>query len=187
VFDGIAREPYTEEDRPNPLNVYGGTKLLGEHFTVNYARRGAAVRVSGIYGRIPCRAKGGNFVTTMVKAAREKPRVRVVTDEVLSPTSTAAIARATAVLVETDLTGTVHMVCEDHCSWYDFARVIFSTLGLKTPLLPARSSEFPSTVRRPAFSALKNARLAGLGIFAMPHWRDALVEFLSNDYGDSPR
>jgi dTDP-4-dehydrorhamnose reductase len=184
VFDGARHEPYTESDSPNPLNVYAVTKLAGEEFTLNYARKGIVLRVSGIYGRVPCRAKGGNFVTTMVKAAREKPEVRVVSDEILSPTPTTAIAEKTAEILRSDLTGLFHVVSEGHCSWYEFARVIFDTLGFSTPLVKISVTDYPSTVRRPTFSALRNARLAAEGLKPMPEWRESLEEFLrSNSLG----
>ncbi|HEY6900066.1 MAG TPA: NAD(P)-dependent oxidoreductase, partial [Puia sp.] len=92
VFDGSKNQPYAETDRCNPLNVYGITKLSGEHMVLNYASRPVVIRVSGIYGTVPCRAKGGNFITTMKKLAKEKPEVRVVNDEILTPTPTSAIA-----------------------------------------------------------------------------------------------
>ncbi len=182
VFDGAKKSPYTEEDRPNPLNVYAASKLTGEYFTHNYARKGAVLRVSGIYGAVPCRAKGGNFITTMMKAAKEKPEVRVVTDEILCPTPTTAIADKSVEVVTAGVTGLFHMVVEGQVSWYDFEKVIFDTLELKTPLLQARSSDFPSGVRRPSYSSLANARLAAAGLSPMPGWREALVAFLRKEY-----
>ena len=182
VFDGSQLRPYTEEDRPNPLNVYASTKLSGEYFTLNYARKSLVLRVSGIYGRVPCRAKGANFITTMIKAAKEKPEVRVVTDEVLSPTPTAEIARRTLDVIVRGAVGLFHLVAEGQCSWYEFATVIFGALDLKTPLVPTTTKEFPSSVKRPSYSALENARLRAEGLSTMPHWKDALVAFLLKEY-----
>ena len=181
VFDGVKCSPYAEEDRPNPLNVYGNTKLSGEYYALNNTSRGLAVRISGIYGRVPSRAKGGNFITTMIKAAHDKPEVRVVNDEILSPTPTTEIARASADLVESGATGLFHVVSEGECAWYEFARVIFDTLGLATPLLPCRVLEFPSAVRRPSYSALNNAGMRALGLTPLPHWRDSLLRFLKDN------
>ena len=82
VFDGKKQEPYTEDDCPNPLNVYANTKLAGEYFALNYSDHSYVVRVSGIYGKVPSRGKGGNFITTMLKLAKEKQEVRVVNDEI---------------------------------------------------------------------------------------------------------
>ena len=95
VFDGKKETPYVEDDYCNPLNVYAATKLSGEHFALNYCDQSYVVRVSGIYGKVPCRAKGGNFITTMLRLAKEKPEVRVVNDEVLTPTPTYEIAQPT--------------------------------------------------------------------------------------------
>ena len=141
VFDGEKRKPYVEEDRPNPLNVYANTKLSGEYFALNYSEQCYVVRVSGIYGKVPCRAKGGNFVTTMLKLASEKPEVRVVNDEVLTPTPTYYIAKATAGLIQTDAFGLYHMSCEGEVSWYEFARTIWDTLKLKTQNFTLRLKE----------------------------------------------
>jgi dTDP-4-dehydrorhamnose reductase len=183
VFDGAKKAPYIESDAPNPLNVYASTKLLGEYYTMNYARKGIVIRSSGIYGKVPCRAKGGNFITTMVRLAGEKPEVRVVRDEVLTPTPTSEIANKSVAIVASGASGLFHLTCEGECSWYEFAQVIFATLRLKTPLHPASVDEFPSPVRRPFYSVLENRRAKDLGLPMMPHWRDSLVTFLRNQYG----
>jgi dTDP-4-dehydrorhamnose reductase len=183
VFDGAQRRPYLETDAPNPLNVYGATKLLGEYYTLNYAPRAYVFRVSGIYGRVPCRAKGGNFITTMLRAARERPEVRVVTDEVLTPTPTMEIAKASLAILQNGAPGLYHVTAEGECSWFEFAQVIFETLGLKTPLTPAMVADFPSPVRRPTYSVLEKGALKSQGLPLLPHWRDALVEFLRTSNG----
>ncbi len=112
VFDGKKQKPYVEGDAPNPLNVYATTKLTGEYFALNYTDKSYVIRVSGIYGKVPCRAKGGNFVTTMIKLAHEKPEVRVVNDEVLTPTPTYWIAKNTEALINPDRFGLYRMSCE---------------------------------------------------------------------------
>lgn len=182
VFDGKKRKPYSEEDRPNPLSVYGNTKLAGEYFAMNYCERSYVIRVSGIYGKVPSRGKGGNFVTTMVKLAREKPEVSVVNDEILSPTPTYHIAKNTAALIKSAAFGLYHMSCEGECSWYEFAKVIWETLQLKTPLHAASVNDFPASVNRPFYSVLQNKNLEALGINQMPEWKKSLIEFLKNEY-----
>jgi dTDP-4-dehydrorhamnose reductase len=178
VFDGKKQKPYNEADYPNPLNVYATTKLAGEYFAHNYCDKSYVVRVSGIYGKVPSRAKGGNFITAMIKLAKEKPEVRVVDDEVLTPTPTSHIARNTAALIKTDAFGLYHMSCEGECSWYEFAKVIWETLQLETPLYPASVKDFPLIVKRPFYSVLENRSLNNLGINQMPEWKKALIEFL---------
>ncbi len=179
VFDGEKQRPYTEDDHPNPLNVYANTKLSGEYFVLNYCPGSFVIRVSGIYGKVPSRSKGGNFITTMINLAREKPEVRVVNDEILTPTPTYYIAKNTAELIKTNSFGLFHMSCEGEVSWYEFAKVIWETLKLQTPLYPAHVMDFPSEVRRPFYSVLENRNLNKLGINIMPHWKEALVSFLT--------
>lgn len=185
VFDGVKRAPYIETDAPNPLNVYASTKLIGEYYTLNYGTRGFVIRVSGIYGKVPCRAKGGNFITTMVRLAAAKPEVKVVQDEFLTPTPTGEIADKTLALLVSGANGLYHLTSEGSCSWYDFARVVFDTLQLKTPLYSASVADFPSPVKRPYYSVLENGRAKELGLPAMPHWKDSLVAFLRDHYGVS--
>jgi dTDP-4-dehydrorhamnose reductase len=179
VFDGKKQLPYTEDDLPNPLNVYANTKLAGEHFALNYSSKAFVIRVSGIYGKTPCRAKGGNFISTMIRLAKEKPSVSIVTDEVLTPTSTYWIAKNTAALIETGAYGLYHMTCRGQVSWYEFAKAIWDILGLKTPLFPASVKDQPILVKRPFYSVLENRNLSTLGIDHMPHWKEALTGFLS--------
>ena len=179
VFDGKKQQPYAEDDCPNPLNVYGSSKLAGEYFALNYSDKSYVIRVSGIYGKVPSRGKSGNFVTTMIKLAREKPEVRVVNDEILTPTPTYHIAKNTAALINTDAFGLYHMTCEGECSWYEFAKVLWETLHLETPLNPASVNDFPVIVKRPFYSVLENRNLNKLGFNQMPGWREALIEFLT--------
>ena len=182
VFDGSKRKPYSEADCPNPLNVYASSKLSGEYFARNYCDRSYVIRVSGIYGKVPCRGKGGNFITTMIKQAKEKKEVKVVDDEILTPTPTYSIAKNTAVLIESGNFGLYHMTCEGEVSWYQFAKVIWETLGLETPLSPASVKDFPLVVKRPFYSVLENKNLRTLGIDQMPHWKDALLNFLREEF-----
>ena len=179
VFDGKKQKPYTEDDHPNPLNVYANTKLSGEYFVLNYCPNSFVIRVSGIYGKVPSRSKGGNFITTMIKLAKEKPEVRIVNDEILTPTPTYNIAKNTAELIKTNSFGLFHMSCEGEVSWYEFAKVIWETLKLQTPLYPADVRDLPQEVRRPLYSVLENRNLQKLGINIMPHWKEALVNFLT--------
>ncbi len=178
VFDGALRRPYVEEDLPNPLNVYAASKLAGEHLTLAYAPKSYVVRISGIYGKVACRAKGENFVTKMIRLAKQRPEVRVVDDEVLTPTPTREIAEKIPPLLASGAYGLYHLSCEGACSWYEFAREIFAALELETPLDRASVEDFPSGVRRPFYSVLENRRFNALDVGRMPPWRDALRRFL---------
>lgn len=184
VFDGQKGAPYLETDRPRPLNVYGVSKLCGEIFVETTARKFFILRVSGLYGRAPCRAKGGrNFVTTMLRLAKEKPEVRVVADEVLAPTYTLDVARQMAVLADTQAYGLYHCVSQGSCSWYDFAGEIFRLTGATVRLAKAGADEFPAKVPRPKYSVLENRALKDAGLDVMPHWTDGLRRYLESTVG----
>jgi dTDP-4-dehydrorhamnose reductase len=183
VFDGMKHAPYVETDAPNPLNVYATSKLAGEYFALNYSPRGIVIRLSGIYGRIPSLMKGNNFVSIMVKLAAEKPEVKVVTDEILSPTPTTEIASQSLAILRSGEMGLYHLVSEGECSWFEFAQTIWDTLELKTPLLQTSVKEFASPVKRPFYSVLENAHYNRLpNVQPMTHWKEALVKFLIKNY-----
>jgi dTDP-4-dehydrorhamnose reductase len=181
VFDGQKKQPYLETDHTNPLNIYALSKRDGEILINNNWTKHYVLRISGIYGAVPCMAKGGNFITTMKKAARERDVVKVVDDEVLTPTSVYEIAKNTDHLVNNAPFGLYHMTCEGSCSWYEFARVIFDKLKLETPLESCTVDDFPSTVKRPFYSVLENKNLKDNDVNIMKHWKEALISFLSEN------
>jgi dTDP-4-dehydrorhamnose reductase len=169
-----APRPWREDDLPAPLNVYAASKLAAA------CEDHAIVRSSGLYGRSPCLAKGGrNFVQLMLHLAQERGEVKVVTDEVLTPTPTSALADQIRRLSESDARGVFHATCQGECSWYAFAAAIFEETGTEVTLLPATSEDFPSPVRRPGYSALDNVRLRESDLDVMPEWRDGLRSYLA--------
>jgi dTDP-4-dehydrorhamnose reductase len=177
VFDGAKQAPYVETDRPNPLNVYGVSKLAGEYAVLN-AGDHQVVRSSGLYGMRPCRAKGGNFIDTMFRLAAEKPEVRVVNDEVLTPTFTADLAAQIRMLALEGPPGLYHATNAGSCSWFEFARAIFELGGLRTPLFPTSVKEFAAPVKRPFYSVLDNAALRAVGLDRMRPWQEALTDYM---------
>ncbi len=186
VFDGQKKKPYVESDRPVPLNVYGNTKLSGEHFIESMAKKYFVLRVSGIYGKNPCLAKGGmNFVDLMLKLAKERPEVRVVDDEVLTPTFTEDIAAQVVKLAHSGDAqyGLYHATAEGSCSWYEFAREIFKLAKSEVTLKKAAPGEFAITVNRPKYSVLENKFLKDQGLNVMPPWQDGLKRYLQVKYG----
>jgi len=178
VFDGDKRAPYVETDRPNPLNVYAISKVAGEHGVLSVDGGHQVVRSSGLYGVRPCRAKGGNFIDTMFKLAAERPEVRVVDDEVLTPTFTADLAQQIRVIAREAPPGLYHATSQGSCSWYEFARAIFALGHLATPLHPTSVKEFAAPVRRPFYSVLDNAALRAAGLDRMRDWRAALEDYM---------
>jgi dTDP-4-dehydrorhamnose reductase len=183
VFDGTKGAPYVETDRPNPLNVYASSKLAGEYGVLNDGDQHQVVRSSGLYGVRPCRAKGGNFIDTMFKLARERPEVKVVDDEVLTPTFTADLAAQIRVVALEGRPGLYHATNQGSCSWYEFARAIFDLGGLTTPLHRTTVKEFQSPVKRPFYSVLDNAALRVAGLDRMRPWREALEDYMRRRLG----
>lgn len=180
VFDGSKRQPYVEEDAPAPLNVYGNTKLAGEAFVRGLAERYFIVRTSALYGKNPCRAKGGkNFVDLMLKLAGERDEIRVVDDEIVSPTSTQELAKQVFELSRTDRYGLYHATAEGSCSWHEFAKTIFEFANVKVNLKVAGAGEFPAKVPRPKYSVLENCALKKESLNCFQNWREGLWAYLS--------
>lgn len=180
VFDGKKATPYLESDAAEPLNEYGKSKREGELAILEENPDALVLRISAIYGIHPCRAKNGlNFIRLMLKLADEKGSVKVVDDEIVSPTSTLSIARMLPLLIEKELSGVIHITSEGSCSWYDFAKTIFELSDRNHIVVQrAKSGDFPAKTPRPAFSVLENARLKEQGLPLMPHWKESLEEYL---------
>jgi len=179
VFDGTKKSPYVETDCPLPLNVYGNTKYSGENFVRTIAKKRFVVRVSGLYGTNPCRAKAGsNFVKLMLRLATERDEVRIVDDEVLTPTFTEDIARQLVQMSKIDQYGLYHVTAQGECSWYEFAAKIFELTRAKVKLSIADPREFVAKVARPKYSVLENSNLQKLGIDLMPDWEEGLRKYL---------
>jgi dTDP-4-dehydrorhamnose reductase len=179
VFDGNKACPYDEGDLPRPLSVYGNTKLAGEYFVRSILDRHFVLRTSALYGKSPCRAKGGlNFVQLMLKLAKERDEVRVVDSEVVTPTSTSELARQMVVLSRCEAYGLYHATAEGSCSWFELAREIFAMTCTSVNLKAAGPHEFPAKVPRPNYSVLENRALKLLGLNIFREWQHGLREYL---------
>jgi dTDP-4-dehydrorhamnose reductase len=177
VFDGKQRRPYTEEDLPAPVSVYGTSKLAGECLIPFNCARHFTIRTCGLYGVAGSAGKGGNFVETMLRKAAEGVPIRVVNDQTLTPTFTGDLAEAVAQLIRTDAFGLYHITAEGECSWFEFARKIFELERLAVDLRPVATGEFYSPVQRPPYSVLSKRKLNRLGV-SMPKWDDGLARYL---------
>jgi len=178
VFGGYSKNtPYQESDLTAPLNVYGASKVLGELLIPAYTDRYFVLRVCGLYGVAGSSGKGGNFVETMLKKAQAGDAIRVVDDQILTPTYTGDLAKAVHDLIATGNFGLYHLSSEGECSWYDFTRQIFREAGLDAKLSPVKSAEFASPVKRPSYSVLSKAKARALGV-TIPSWKDALARYL---------
>jgi dTDP-4-dehydrorhamnose reductase len=179
VFDGAKGTPYEEDDAPRPLNVYGNTKLAGEYFVRCAVDKHFVLRTSAIYGKRPCRAKGGlNFIELMLNLAKERGKVRVVDSEFVTPTSTIELALQMVRLSRCDCYGLYHATAEGGCSWYEFAREIFALTSTKVSLQVAGPNEFPAKVPRPRYTVLENCALKNHGLNSFKPWQDGLREYL---------
>lgn len=180
VFDGRKGVPYIESDAPNPVNVYGLSKYAGERFVLNGAPGHVVVRSAGLFGRAGSRAKGGNFVDTIVARARRGEPVRGVTDIAMSPTSTRDLAAKTWELIGRNPPGGVyHLVNAGGASVFELARVILDVAGLPATVKPVSASDWPGKIRRAPDTRLSSDRLAALGIAPLRSWREALSEYLN--------
>jgi dTDP-4-dehydrorhamnose reductase len=180
VFGGdrARQEPYTEQDAPAPLNVYGASKLAGENLVRSVWEKHWVVRTSGLYGVRGASGKGGNFVELMLRLAGEGKPIRVVNDQRLTPTYTVDLANALVALLESGKHGLYHLTSEGACSWYEFAAQIFAFQGLTPDLTAVPTSAFSTVATRPGYSVLVNAALAKAGLPAMRPWQDALRDYL---------
>ncbi|MDF2815665.1 MAG: dTDP-4-dehydrorhamnose reductase [Paenibacillus sp.] len=178
VFGGRGSEPYTEDDATNPINVYGASKASGEQLIQAYGKRYYIFRVSSLFGVAGASGKGGNFVETMIRLAREGKAITVVNDQFMSPTHTLDIAKAVTSLIrnKTSEPGIYHCSGEGACSWYEFADEIFRRLGIQANLSPGSAGNLTTRAKRPSYSVLDNSKLNA--IHKMPHWKDALDEYI---------
>ncbi len=189
VFDGSKQEPWTEDDSPAPLSVYGASKLAGEQAVQNSSARHLIFRTSWVYG-----PHGNNFLLTMLRLARERDRLSIVDDQVGAPTTSIELARATHAIVTGVLagrfgepqnwSGLYHMTCAGSVSWFGFAQAIFARaserLGVKAPgLTPIATKDYPTPATRPRNSVLSNAKLHARFGLELPAWQSALDEVIA--------
>lgn len=173
VFDGQTRQPYREFDSVNPQNVYGLTKQHGEEIVRQLLGRHYIVRTAWLYG------EGSNFTRTMLNLAAKNSTLKVVNDQIGTPTSTVDLARAIYALLATDAYGTYHGTCQGQCSWYDFACEIFRQAGKQVKVLPVTTDEFPRPAKRPAYSVLDNYMLRMTIGDPMRNWQNALADYIA--------
>ncbi len=173
VFLGEGERIYETDCTKSPKNVYGSTKLEGEMVVQNLLDKYFIVRISWVFG-----INGKNFVKTMLKLSETHDTLKVVDDQVGSPTYTADLAELLADMVETEAYGIYHATNEGLCSWADFAKEIFRLSGRDVNVIPVASSEYPTKAVRPNNSRLSKASLDKAGFKRLPEWQDALARYL---------
>ena len=187
VFGGEKRTPYLEDDRPEPLQVYGVTRLAGEHAALATAPdRAVVIRTCGLYGKSGAKSKGSNFVDGRVVDARAGRRIEMASEQVLAPTSTDDLSLAVQSLIAHPRLspGVYHLVNEGQCSWYELTRAIVENLGLDTEVVPVDRGGRSGKMRRPLYSVLGNTRARAMGITLRP-WREALADYLRAKYPEA--
>ncbi len=164
VFDGEKKTQYTPDDTPNPLNVYGKSKLVGEKYVQELCKKHYIVRTSWLYG-----THGKNFVQTMLER-KDVEEIKVVNDQIGSPTWTIDLSDGIIKVLDMPY-GTYHISGSGKCSWYEFACEIFSCVGASVKVIPATSAEVPQKAKRPAFSSLKSS-------IKTKNWKESLKNYL---------
>jgi len=189
VFNGEKNSPYIEDDTPDPINIYGHSKLEGERRVASIFDDFVIMRTSWLYG-----SKGKSFVRAIIKKGYEQIRavqrgeiithIKVVDDQIGNPTWTNDLAYQTKIVIENDLKGLYHSSANGDVSWYGLAKEIFELLNMSILLKPCKSDQYPQIAIRPVYSSLENRRLKELGLDVMRHYKIALSEFLTKKKDD---
>jgi dTDP-4-dehydrorhamnose reductase len=168
--------PYRESDAPGPISVYGTSKLAGEFFVRSLAPEHLVIRTCGLYGRWGAGGKGTNFVETMLRLARESRPIRVVHDQVLTPSAAGDVALGCLQMIQHGVRGLRHLTNSGQCSWYEFARALFEIAGISADLSPIDSASYGAAARRPAYSVLMSEYKDAP---RLRPWREALTAYLA--------
>ena len=174
VFDGTNHRPYTPDDAPKPISVYGKTKLAGEESVLWHARNAVIIRTAWLYSPY-----GNNFVKTMRKLGAEKKSINVVADQIGSPTYAGDLADAIVKIlpqINEKNSGIYHFTNMGVCSWYDFAREIMEQSGLKCAVNPINSDEYPTRAKRPYYSVLDKSKIKQSFGISIDHWKVGLIK-----------
>lgn len=174
VFEGNGTKPYTEFDATNPVSMYGRTKLAGENFVKEFAKDYFIIRTAWLYG------DGKNFAKTMLTLSETHDTLRVVNDQIGSPTSASELAKAIKFLEPTENYGLFHGTCEGVCSWADFAAEVLRLAGKDTVVQGITTEEYNSPTKRPAYSVLENYMLKLTSDYMFADWHDAIKEYMAN-------
>ena len=174
VFDGTKEGEYVETDVPNPINVYGASKLLGEQYVQQLLEKYYIVRISWVFGE-----NGNNFIKTMRRLGLERDELNIIDDQVGSPTYTADLAPLLVDMMETNKYGIYHATNEGFCSWYEFANEIFKQRGIEVKTNPITTDQYPTAAKRPMNSRMSKDKLTEFGFALLPSWEEALNNYLN--------
>ena len=174
VFDGIKEGFYEVDDKPNPINVYGKTKLLGEQAVQRILNKYFIVRISWVFGE-----HGNNFVKTMLRLGKERKEINVVSDQYGSPTYTADLAPLLIEMIQTDRYGIYHVTNEGVCSWAEFAEEIFKIAGMDVKVNHITNTEYTTIAKRPLNSKLSKENIKAENFSVLPKWQEAIKKYLN--------
>ncbi len=184
VFDGILNRPYGEDDVPNPQTVYGKTKLKGEKAIQKInPKKSVIIRTSWLYSEY-----GNNFVKTMLHLGNENNQIKVITDQVGTPTFAGDLAKVVLDIipkVENDRIEIYHYSNGGTCSWYDFANLIYSIKKMDIKVIPIKSKEFPTLAKRPLYTVLDKTKIKDTFNIQIPNWQDSLKLFFYTQTTDN--
>ena len=174
IFDGKKREPYLEDDPPNPLNVYGRSKWKGEQYVRELLEDALIIRTQWLYGRF-----GNNFVSSILRQGREKKVLSIVNDQIGSPTYTVDLSEAISVLLKYDARGVFHVTNSDLCTWYTLGQAILKLSGMeRVKVIPISSKELGRPAVRPPYSVLNCQKLRQVTGMTLRPWAEALKDFI---------
>ena len=173
VFDGTKDGEYTENDETNPINIYGESKLAGEKYVQEILDKYYIVRTSWVFN-----INGKNFIETMLRLSKANNQLSIVNDQIGSPTYTKDLSRLLVDMLETSKYGLYHATNEGYCSWYEFADTIFKLANINIDIKAINSNEYASRAKRPLNSKLSKDKLIEFGFKPLPHWEDALKDYL---------
>lgn len=173
VFDGTKDGEYTENDETNPINIYGESKLAGEKYVQEILDKYYIVRTSWVFN-----INGKNFIETMLRLSKANNQLSIVNDQIGSPTYTKDLSRLLVDMLETSKYGLYHATNEGYCSWYEFANTIFKLANINIDIKAINSNEYASRSKRPLNSKLSKDKLIEYGFKPLPHWEDALKDYL---------
>ena len=173
LFDGTKDGEYTENDETNPINIYGESKLAGEKYVQEILDKYYIVRTSWVFN-----INGKNFIETMLRLSKANNQLSIVNDQIGSPTYTKDLSRLLVDMLETSKYGLYHATNEGYCSWYEFADTIFKLANINIDIKAINSNEYASRAKRPLNSKLSKDKLIEYGFKPLPHWEDALKDYL---------
>lgn len=174
VFDGTKEGEYVETDIPNPINVYGASKLKGEQYVQQLLEKFYIVRISWVFG-----INGNNFIKTMRRLGTEREELNIIHDQVGSPTYTADLAPLLVDMMETNKYGIYHATNEGFCSWYEFVKEIFKQSGIEVKTTPITADQYPTVAKRPMNSRMSKVKLKANRFKLLSTWQEALNYYLN--------